>query len=225
METNQGRHSKSNASPPAHSIKKVLGVVLMELAVFFAFIAAVAGNEDATSAFLVIDLILFVPGAHMYYRVFNPKMRKDISIPPVDPNKPLTPVPATGIVLKPGEVCYLVSNVQSAKVKEVTTGYSGKRSGVSLKVTKGLTLHSGGSKGTPIRKRIVEKWPGTLYVTNNRIILNASHYGFNKPIISLDSYHLYTDGINFQFGSTPYLIMTKNPEYVISVIKAAINQH
>ena len=222
MET---KYSKSNASPSKTYFKKILDVILMGIAVFFAFIAAVADNKDATPAFLVIDLILFIPGAHMYYRVFNPKAHKNITIPPVDPSKPLTPVPSAGIVLKPGEVCYLVSNVQSAKVKEVTTGYSGKRSGMSLKVTKGLTLHSGGSRGTPIRERIVEKWPGTLYVTNNRIILNASHYGFNKPIASLDSYHLYTDGINFQFGSTPYLVMTKNPEYVISVIKAAINQH
>lgn len=204
--------------------KKTVGIVLMSIALFFSLIAAISGAGEVIPGFVILDLIFFIPGALLYYRVYNPKMKVLNQIPPIDPSRPLPEVPAEGLILKSGEACHLVMPVQSAKSKQVTAGYSGKRSGVSIRVAKGVTLHTVGSKGTPVRKTILEKWPGTLYVTNQRIVLNTSHYGFNKKIASLDSYESYKDGVNLQFGSSSYLVLTKSPEYIISVIKAELEQ-
>lgn len=196
----------------------------MSIALFFSLIAALIGASNVISGFFVFDLIFFIPGALLYYRAYNPKTKVLTQIPPIDPSRPLPEVPAEGLILKAGEVCHLALPVQAAKSKQITAGYAGKRSGLSVRVAKGVTLHTGGSKGTPIRKTILEKWPGTLYVTNKRIVLNASHYGFNKQIAALDSYESHKDGINFQFGNSSYLVLTRSPEYIISVIQAELAQ-
>lgn len=219
-----GHGAGSQGLTKLNSFKKILGIIFMSIALFFSLVAALSGDSEVISGFIVLDLIFFVPGALLYYRVYNPKTKVLNQIPPIDPSMPLPEVPAKGLILKPGEICHLVIPVQSAKSKQITAGYFGKRSGVSIRIAKGVTIHSGGSKGTPVHKTVLEKWPGTLYVTNQRIILNSSHYGFNKRITSLDSYEPYKDGINLQFGSFSHLILTKSPDYIISVINAEIQQ-
>lgn len=220
--------SRHGARAPGRSkpapVKKAAGIALMSVALFFSLIAAISGASDAISGFIFLDLICFIPGAFLYYRAYNPKVKVLNQVPPVDPSLPLPEVPAEGLILKSGEACHLAIPVQSAKSKQITAGYTGRRAGMSVRVAKGVILHSGGSKSTPIHRTVLQKWPGTLYVTNQRIVLNASHCGFNKQITSLDSYQLYKGGVSLQFGSSSYLVLTKSPEYVVSVIKAEMAQ-
>lgn len=146
---------------------------------------------------------------------------KDI---PIDMSAPLPQVPAIGLILRYGEMCYAADPVQTAKPKNVVTGYSGSSGGMSVRVAKGVTLRSGSSRGKPIRKTILEKSAGTLFITNQRIVASAPQYGFEKKLSDLTAYNLLSDGLNLMFGKQSYLILTGRPKYLLSIILAASAQ-
>ena len=115
-----------------------------------------------------------------------------------------------------------MESVQIAKPKNVVTGYSGSSAGVSVRIAKGLSLHTGGGKHSPIRETIYEQYDGTFYVTSQRIIVNSQKFGFEKPIDKLSSYELYKDGLNLMFGNSSYLILTRNSSFDLAVILTII---
>lgn len=141
-----------------------------------------------------------------------------------NPNE-MQPIIPVGLSLHTQEVCWLQKPVGAAKSKEVTTGYIGRSSGMSVRFAKGITVHTGGNRGTPIRRTIMEKYSGTLYITSQRIVIVAAKYGFDKKLSSLTSATCYKDALDFQFGSTVYTAFMKEPLYVHGLLNAVISTY
>ena len=150
--------SRHGARVPGRSkpapVKKAAGIALMSVALFFSLIAAISGASDAISGFVFLDLICFIPGAFLHYRAYNPKVKVLNQVPPVDPSLPLPEVPAEGLILKSGEACHLAIPVQSAKSKQITTGYTGRRAGMSVRVSNFINPPTTGIYTTPLHNTL-----------------------------------------------------------------------
>ena len=203
-------------------VKKGFGIFLMGMGMFLGWGLFMGFSTDRDDYVIVaiFAFLFFLPGALLYNSGATVKPPKKL-LKTFDPSQPLPVLFAPGLILKPGEICHVAETVQAAKPKQVTIGYTGRSAGVSVRVMPSVTVHSGGNRGRPIRGTVLEKYDGTLYVTNQRIVLNAAKYGFSKPLSSLSSYELYKDGVQLQFGSTSYLALTWNATYIIQVILAA----
>lgn len=66
--------------------------------------------------------------------------------------------------------------------KEKVVGYTGKSSGASVRVAKGLTLHTGGRGGKAIRENVRETTSGDYILTNKRVIFIANNKGFEYKL-------------------------------------------
>lgn len=124
------------------------------------------------------------------------------------------------IVLKPGEVCHYQSNAAVLLVKNEVVGHTRGHSGVSVRVAKGLTLHSGGSRGQAIRQDVAHRYPGLFTMTNQRIIMTGEK-GFDQPVGKLTSITPYNgfQGITLQFGRSSYTILMAEPFWVPKIIE------
>lgn len=138
------------------------------------------------------------------------------------PGTSLPVVMPSGLILARGEACHISENIKIGKTKTVTTGRVTSHSGGSVRVAKGLSVRSGTSTSRTIRRDILDTVPGYLYVTNKRIVASSSKYNFDKPLSGLSSYTMYKDGFALQFGKDTFTILTREPVYVMTVLRTVI---
>lgn len=121
------------------------------------------------------------------------------------------------IILKPGEICHYQVSAQTMVVKNQVVGHEGGYRGVSVRVAKGLTLHTGGSRGQSIRQDVPYYYPGLFTMTNQRIIMTGEK-GFDNSINKLTALTTYTDGVGLQFGRTTYTILMDEPQWIQKIL-------
>lgn len=121
--------------------------------------------------------------------------------------------------LKPDEVCFYRGRAQSAKKKTVTTGYKGGGGGVSFRIAKGVSVHTGKSKREAVRETVTEKYPATLYITNMRVILVAEKYGFSITFPSILQVKRYADGFVLFQTSKSYTVYTNDVNSVFHIFE------
>lgn len=74
--------------------------------------------------------------------------------------------------------------------------YQGRRQGVSFRIMKGVTYHTGGTNVKPIEHTYMEnKGVGTLYITNKHIIYQGDTAAQKIPYTKLIGVTPYSDGI------------------------------
>lgn len=122
------------------------------------------------------------------------------------------------INLQKDEVCFYSGTAQAYHKKNVVTGYSGRSAGVSVRVAKGLSVHTGGSGGKSIRGDVVEKYPGRFYLTNKRLILLAEKYGFAVSIPKILQIQFRSDGIIIHLESKQHTFLTQDVERIKAII-------
>lgn len=115
-----------------------------------------------------------------------------------------------GIILKPGERCCFQTYAATCVIKKETVGRTASSGGVSVRVAKGVTVHSGRTRGVPIKQDIIHTYPGYFTMTDQRFIMTGEK-GFDLPIGRLTSLVPYNangnEGITLQFGEKTYTIL------------------
>ena len=135
-------------------------------------------------------------------------------------------VQANGIILKGNELCHLYLPASRIEIKNETIGSEGGIGGVSLKVTNGITLHSGSTARHAIKKDVEHQYSGMLAITNKRILFVANE-GKNITI-QLNSLIGYKRGATeFSFSKEDKtekftLNNTKVPEMIEAILKAVM---
>ena len=130
-------------------------------------------------------------------------------------NGQLPTIIGTNINLANDEVCHYADIGYTFKDKTITTGYTGKSSGISIRLMKGLTYRTGGSGGKAIRENQRTTYAGTLYITNKRVIYSSTNECFDKTFDYITSVTEVNDGIILQIGSTSYsIILNTHTEFV-----------
>lgn len=110
------------------------------------------------------------------------------------------------LALQDGECCHYSASAKRIIPKEKTVGYTSGSAGVSFRVAKGVTLRTGSSRGSAIKKNVLEENPGTLRITNHRIIFTSVKGGFDKKISNLSTVTEADDGLVLQFGSQMFML-------------------
>ncbi len=110
------------------------------------------------------------------------------------------------LALQDGECCHYSASAKRIIPKEKTVGYTSGSAGVSFRVAKGVTLRTGSSRGSAIKKNVLEENPGTLRITNQRIIFTSIKGGFDKKISNLSTVTEADDGLVLQFGSQMFML-------------------
>ena len=128
------------------------------------------------------------------------------------------------VFLQKNELCHYSNPATLYIAKTRVTGYSSGSSGVNIRIAKGVTYRTGGSKGAPIREKVMESFPGTLSITNQRIIFSSMQNSFDKNISTISSINPYDDGFILQFSSTSYTIGTKDVNKIVQILTILMNQ-
>lgn len=132
---------------------------------------------------------------------------------------PVIDFPAS-IILRPQEVCHFQAGAALREVKSEVVGRSGGHAGYSVRIAKGLTVHTGSSQGRVIREDRERLYPGILSVTSERIIMTGDR-GFERPLKSLTSWTAYngTEGITLQFGRSLYTVLMEEPYWIPKILQ------
>lgn len=128
-------------------------------------------------------------------------------------------VPAPGISLNEGEVCYYCKAASAVHQKNVVTGRTSGGAGVSFRVAKGVSIRTGGGNSQVIRENVNECFEGTLYITNIRIILLAPKYGFDLYISKISQFLYKSDGFQVFVGSKCHSVMTNDIKNISALIE------
>lgn len=134
---------------------------------------------------------------------------------------PVEPYPEA-IILNDGEICHYQIPAVSVVVKNQVVGRSGGGGGVSVRVAKGVTLHSGRSSGKTIRDDVPYFYGGVFSITNQRIIMTGEK-GFDYPVNKLTSIVPYNyasgDGVTLQFGRSTHNLLVDEPYWIGKIVE------
>ena len=120
--------------------------------------------------------------------------------------------------LKSGEVCYFEGEGFSYNSKEVVTGYRHNSYGSSVRVARGWTVHSSNGRSNAIRKTVKTKYPGRLFITNERIVFLAERYGFSINFDKLSNITMYNKYLEVFSGSKFYRVYTPHCIFIRDLI-------
>jgi len=118
---------------------------------------------------------------------------------------PLEEVHPRQALLKQGEKAY--GAIEATLQEEKTIGYSAGTQGVSLRVAKGLTVRSSGTRAMPV-KGMVEVAKGELVITDKRVIFAGDRKSFVLANADLINTTNYSDGFGFTDGTKTYTLTT-----------------
>lgn len=123
------------------------------------------------------------------------------------------------IKLNKDEKCYYEGIACGGRVKTITTGYTGQRKGTSIRITKGVTYHTGGSEGRAIREQVLEQSsPGRFFITGNRLILQTNRYGFTIAGDKIDSVTVSQQGICIYSKDKCYYVITGEVSKIFNIL-------
>lgn len=128
------------------------------------------------------------------------------------------------LALQKNEVCYYEGSGTRLIKREKVTGYTGRSAGVSFRVAKGVTMRTGGGRGQPIRQTVTDRYGGTLYITNKRVIFLADQNGFVLPFTKMISATTYTDGCEYFKENIAYLVTTADTDYCNAIFARAFHE-
>ena len=126
------------------------------------------------------------------------------------------------------EKCYYVGPACGAKIKTVTTGYSGRNKGTSIRIMKGVSYHIGGTGGQAIREQVLEpSSQGTFVITGKRFVLLTDRYGFEVPAEKVLNIELRPDGIGLYVKNKMHIVLSDEADkiaVILNILSAATRE-
>lgn len=135
-------------------------------------------------------------------------------------------IPNPPITLKKSEECYFALNAKLMERKIIHKGYSQRSQGISIPIVKGVRYRVGSGRSVPIKEEITLKHPGSIYLTNLRIIFSSGSKSFEIPFSKLLTFNVYSDGIEFILNNKNFLMQMNGKElelYAVGMSSAIRN--
>lgn len=101
-----------------------------------------------------------------------------------------------GLFLQEGEAIFYATPAFTFKDKNQVVGYSGGSSGISFRVSKGVSVRTGGHSRTPIRRDVRKYNDGDLVITNKRVVFIGKDDSFDYAIHKLSAIR-HIDNLSF----------------------------
>jgi hypothetical protein len=124
----------------------------------------------------------------------------------------------TQIFLKKGEVCHYIDKAVLLKEK-IVKSYVRKGGSYSMPgLFKGTTVRLNRGRIDPDEQVITEQFRGALYVTNKRIIFQATKNAFEKSHGYLTSIAPYSNAVDLQYGATTHSLLVPDGGLIHAVM-------
>lgn len=108
------------------------------------------------------------------------------------------------ILLKKDEICVFKDSAYTRESKTRVAGYTSEGSRVSFRLSKNISVGSGGRKSKAVRETYNIYNYGLLFLTNQRIIFSSEKFSFDKKIEQITYLKDNLDGIEIQIGNKTY---------------------
>lgn len=133
---------------------------------------------------------------------------------------PLTEIRPSQALVKADEKAYgcVMANLQEAK----TVGYSAGTTGMSVRVAKGVTLRTSGTRGKVVKDMVCVA-SGELVITDKRIVFAGDRKSFVIPLGDLINTIDYNDGFGFSDSKTTFTLTT-NDDKARMLFSIALNK-
>lgn len=140
-------------------------------------------------------------------------------------NKPssLRALPAPGLFMNGGESCVYCGRAQYVVTKNRVTGYVREGGGASVRIMPGLRVGRTTGVSRAIRENQSEFHPGTLYITNQRIVFSGDRGSFDKKLNSLSTFSVHPKGVELQFGNSFYELLVPDAARCINALEGVLN--
>jgi hypothetical protein len=122
------------------------------------------------------------------------------------------------LLLNKGEVCRFVDKAYLIQIKVITRNRR-KNQGVSIRVTKRMTYHTGDSTQVPMEQRETNFIPGYLYITDKRIIFVSKEFSQEEKFESITAVIPYSNAVCLQFPKKKMEFLLPRPELAEKVIR------
>ncbi len=136
----------------------------------------------------------------------------------------LVPVTAPGLNMNSDEVCVYFGGAQYAITKNRVAGHVHERGGASVRIVPGVLVGRSTGVTRTVRENITERYPGMLYITNQRVVFAGDKGAFSKPLSAVTTMSVNPNGIELQFGSTFYSLLVPDSARCINILEGAINK-
>lgn len=136
----------------------------------------------------------------------------------------LPSVESHSVILQKGEhaFCEFPGGLNITRNKML--GTSGGNGGVSVRVAKGVYVHSGSSASRKIYGDVTTVYNGTLVVTSRRIVFLNPEKGFEIPLSKITGLYSTFDTLTLQHGNKSYIISVYNSDIIERLIRKLIGK-
>lgn len=124
-------------------------------------------------------------------------------------NGDLPEVIPSNLVLKREEYCHYAEPIKRI-VTTTRTTYKTQSAGVSFRIAKGVSVGSRKSYSEPIKTQNSTEYPGTLFITNKRIVFLAREKGADIPFGKITGVQMYKNGVELFVGAKNYMFRLNN---------------
>ena len=188
------------------------------------FIIASTVNEDgiygAGTTFLVIGIVLFLICKTSVSKTMNRPAFKNAGvyltaeqIERLEKGQDF-PIVQTPVVLKPGELAIFYCEATKQETKNRVVGRTGGYGGASIRLAKGLSIHTGRTASRPIYGDVHSHFPGKFVMTTHRLVFLNGQKGFDISYDKISSFQHYLDAISIQSKSTTHLLLLPRPDLI-----------
>lgn len=178
----------------------IFGIVIGSICAFICLILLIVSLSTNTFdasfiVFFIATVALFITSIRSI-KMGNGKKQEPFVNPyiadlsPYD-NDMIPEIHYPNLKLRPSEALLFASPANTFTSKEQVVGYSGGSRGMSVRLTKGLTYHTGGTRATPIRSDVLKFNAGDYIVTNERIVFIGLKDSFEIPVSKVTATKIY----------------------------------
>ena len=133
------------------------------------------------------------------------------------------PVVNAPIFLKRDEVAVFTTPASLQVVKTRVVGRQGGYGGGSIRIAKGLSIHTGRTSSTPIYGDVATHYPGTLTLTTKRLIFTGTDKSFDSSLSSITSLNVFSDGFVVQIRNKTHTVICKGIDLFSAVWNGMAN--
>ena len=212
---------------------KIGGGICGILAVLFVIVAATIKPEYSAGGmewilaalFAILAALFFWKGAKtkaqkQEHRNTLPSLMSDCELEAIQSGK-LPTVSHVPVLLGDGETAHYYGSAMRLITKKKAVGKTGGGGGVSVRVAKGLTLHSGRSASRTVYDNVTDRFPGRIVVTNHRIVFIAAQEGFDCKLSKISAIIPEGNGVLIQSGTSTYRLLVDHQESFERVLEMA----
>ena len=220
----------------ASSVIKITFASIMLVIAAFIFIGILAMPEDElgiNSTMMYLALVLAASSFGLIYSAVSSEKKKapvkSAYISYMTPaelqelqcgNLPrITDVP---VILGAGEVAHYFAPACRYITKTKAVGRTGGHGGASIRIAKGVSVHTGRTAGQTIYGNVTDTFDGKIVLTNRRLVFISQQNGFDLKLSSISA---IVPGalILIQSGSKSYMMDIAQPEYFGLAISIALD--